>query len=174
MAEFAMLPGAQTGMLMKRILACLLALGLLQGCSDYTVEAQIHTLGDEFFTPQAWAGADQVGRGRMLASFLSQYPPERQRRRGQGPARRTDRRRRPPGRPGLLRRPHHRRKPLRQGLPADLPHRQADREGHAGAHLPSGDDRLTRCAPCRYSHCRIFRAHYVARLGRIRAEPEIR
>ena len=72
-----MLPGAQTGMLMKRILACLLALGLLQGCSDYTVEAQIHTLGDEFFTPQAWAGADQVGRGRMLASFLSQYPPER-------------------------------------------------------------------------------------------------
>ena len=64
-------------MLMKRILACLLALGLLQGCSDYTVEAQIHTLGDEFFTPQAWAGADQAGRGRMVASFLSQYPPER-------------------------------------------------------------------------------------------------
>ena len=64
-------------MLMRWIAACLLALGLLQGCSDYTVEAQIHSLGDAFFTPQAWASADQVGRGRMVASFLSQYPPER-------------------------------------------------------------------------------------------------
>ena len=64
-------------MLTRWILACLLALGFLQGCSDYTVEAQIHTLGDEFFTPQAWARGDQVGRGRMVASFLSQYPPER-------------------------------------------------------------------------------------------------
>ena len=64
-------------MLMRWIGACLLALGLLQGCSDYTVEAQIHSLGDAFFTPQAWANADQVGRGRMVASFLSQYPPQR-------------------------------------------------------------------------------------------------
>lgn len=64
-------------MLMRWIGACLLALGLLQGCSDYTVEAQIHSLGDEFFTPQAWASADQAGRGRMVASFLSQYPPQR-------------------------------------------------------------------------------------------------
>ncbi|MEH6434040.1 hypothetical protein [Massilia sp. DD77] len=62
---------------MRWILAWLLALGLLHGCSDYSVEGQIHALGDEHFTPQAWAKADQVTRGRMLASFMSQYPPNR-------------------------------------------------------------------------------------------------
>lgn len=62
---------------MKWIFAWLLALGLLQGCSDYSIESQIHSLGYEHFTPQAWAKADQVGRGRMLASFMSQYPPDR-------------------------------------------------------------------------------------------------
>ncbi|MBQ5949079.1 hypothetical protein [Massilia sp. ST3] len=62
---------------MRWILAWLLALGLLHGCSDYSVEVQIHALGDEHFTPQTWAKADQAGRGRMLASFMSQYPPNR-------------------------------------------------------------------------------------------------
>lgn len=59
---------------MRLFWAWLLAFGILQGCSGYSVEVQISTLGHDHFTVRGWAGADQVGRGRMVGSFLSQYP----------------------------------------------------------------------------------------------------
>ncbi|EKU82583.1 hypothetical protein ABIB42_000836 [Massilia sp. UYP32] len=46
----------------------------LQGCTQRSVEEQSRAFGNDEFTPKAWAAADRLGRGRMLASFLRQHP----------------------------------------------------------------------------------------------------
>lgn len=58
---------------MRTFVALMLALLCLQGCGQKSVQEQSQAFGNDEFTPAAWAAADQLGRGRMLASFLRQH-----------------------------------------------------------------------------------------------------
>lgn len=60
--------------MMRSFAALMLVILFLQGCMQRSVEEQSRAFGNDEFTPTAWAAADQLGRGRMLASFLRQHP----------------------------------------------------------------------------------------------------
>lgn len=45
----------------------------LSACSPDSLLDQARKLGHREFTPQSWAAASQIERGRMTASFLRQY-----------------------------------------------------------------------------------------------------
>jgi len=62
--------------MMRTVVTVVLAILCLQGCTQRSVEEQSRAFGNDKFTPTAWAAADQLGRGRMLASFLRQHPVE--------------------------------------------------------------------------------------------------
>lgn len=59
---------------MRICAALVMTILCLQGCMQRSVEEQSRAFGNDEFTPTAWAAADQLGRGRMLASFLRQHP----------------------------------------------------------------------------------------------------
>ncbi|WP_137173373.1 hypothetical protein [Massilia sp. HP4] len=59
---------------MRIFAALVMTILCLQGCTQRSVEEQSRAFGNDEFTPTAWAAADQLGRGRMLASFLRQHP----------------------------------------------------------------------------------------------------
>lgn len=52
------------------------ALMALFGCTASSVVDQAKRLGDQPFSKEAWAEANQEQRGKMVASFLAQHAPD--------------------------------------------------------------------------------------------------
>lgn len=54
--------------------ALLLLATLASGCDSKSPEEKASTLGNQPFSVEEWASADQIGRGEMVASFLRVHP----------------------------------------------------------------------------------------------------